>query len=153
MRRGNNGINSSQAGFTLIEIIAVLILIGLLTALAGSGLVSVVQGYLFAQESTSLSQKAQLGLTRLTKEFRLCYDCDDDTPYEFTNSLGERTLTLKGQEVRINGDILVDQVEGFELTTNTTNNKMIEITLELGHRQADSSLTFTTSIFPRNTYE
>lgn len=139
-----------QAGFTLIEIIAVLILIGVLAVMAGSSLVAAVQGYFLAQESTALSQKAQLGLNRLTKEYRLCYDCNDTSPDEFTNFLGERTITLENQELKINGDVLVDQVKDFELNSA---DGLIDITLELNHRQADTPLTFKTRVFPRNSYD
>lgn len=139
-----------QAGFTLIEIIAVLILTGVLAAMVGSGLAAAVQGYLVARESSALSQKAQLALNRLTREYRLCYDCDDGTLDQFTNFLGERTITLENSRLLLDGDPLVDRVAAFRLQAD---DDIIKITLELKHLQTGSDLTFRTSVFPRNTYE
>ncbi|MFO7761810.1 MAG: type II secretion system protein [Desulfobia sp.] len=147
---GSGSSTKKEDGFTLIEIIAVLILAGILAVMAGSGLLSAVRGYLLARESTALSQKAQLCLDRLTKEYRLCYDCGDGSLREFTNPLGDRVLSLDGTELKINGDTLVDRVDNLELSLS---GDLLDLTLELEHRQAGSSLTFSTGIFPRNTYD
>ncbi|MFP3983833.1 MAG: type II secretion system protein [Desulfurivibrionaceae bacterium] len=146
-----------EGGFTLIEIIASLILIGVLAVMAGSALVSTVQAYLLARESTALSQKAQLALTRVNKELILCYDCGseldlNDPPYSFTNPLGDREITLEDGELKLNDDTLVDQVSTFELSRPDPDRRTIEVTLELNHRQAKTNLTFQTRVFPRNIY-
>lgn len=60
---------ANEKGFTLIEVIVTLILVGITAALAGIWIVSVANGYIFARTNASVSQKAQLALNRLTKEF------------------------------------------------------------------------------------
>jgi prepilin-type N-terminal cleavage/methylation domain-containing protein len=60
--------NKNQAGFTLIEAIAVLVIVGILAVGLSMGLVKGVQDYIFASEATQLSQKAQVALARIDKE-------------------------------------------------------------------------------------
>ncbi len=55
-------------GFTLIELIAGLVLFGILTSFVGIGLVDIVKSYTFSQENNELAQKAQLALTRIKLE-------------------------------------------------------------------------------------
>jgi prepilin-type N-terminal cleavage/methylation domain-containing protein len=60
---------SSEKGFTLIEVIVTLVLVGITSALAGMWIVSVVNGYMFAKNNAATLQKGQLAITRLEKEF------------------------------------------------------------------------------------
>ena len=59
---------NNQSGFTLIEAIAVLVIMGILAVGLSIGLVQGVQNYIFASEATHLSQKAQVALARIDKE-------------------------------------------------------------------------------------
>jgi prepilin-type N-terminal cleavage/methylation domain-containing protein len=60
--------NKNQSGFTLIEAIVVLVIVGILAVGLSLGLVKGVQNYIFASEATHLSQKAQVALARIDKE-------------------------------------------------------------------------------------
>ena len=62
-------IKTNEKGFTLIEVIVTLILVGITAVLAGMWIVSVANGYIFARTNASTTQKAQLAMTRLVKEF------------------------------------------------------------------------------------
>jgi prepilin-type N-terminal cleavage/methylation domain-containing protein len=57
------------AGFSLVEVIAVLVLVGILTALAGIGILPIAQGLATAKINAESASKTQLALTRLTREF------------------------------------------------------------------------------------
>jgi prepilin-type N-terminal cleavage/methylation domain-containing protein len=57
-----------QSGFTLFEIIIVLILMGILAVGFSLGLVKGIEHYIFAREAGHLSQKAQLAMARIKKE-------------------------------------------------------------------------------------
>ena len=59
-----------QQGFTLVELIAALLLTGLLTAIFGLGLTAALEGYLFNRANVELSQKAQMAMARVTREFQ-----------------------------------------------------------------------------------
>jgi len=57
-----------QSGFTLIEIIASLVLLGLLGVFFSFGLTTAMKGYVFTRENAETTQKGQIALLRLTKE-------------------------------------------------------------------------------------
>lgn len=61
---------SPAAGFTLIEVVVSLALLGLVGVFAGMGLVSATRAYVFARQSTHLTQKSQVALGRITYELR-----------------------------------------------------------------------------------
>lgn len=146
-----------QRGFTLIEVIAVLVLAAMLAAVAGAGLTSIARGYLMARESTAMAQKAQLALTRLSSELRVCYDCFGDNdlsslPASFNNPLGTRQVDHGDGMVTLNGDNLLDRVSSFSLAYDNDNEDLVVITFELEHQQTGGALEFSTSVLPRNSY-
>ena len=55
-------------GFTLIETVVVLMLTGLLAAVAGVGIVTGARSFVDAREASELAQEAQLAMDRLTRE-------------------------------------------------------------------------------------
>ena len=56
------------SGFTLIEIVVSLALLGLLTAIFGMGLVAAVRSHEFSRTNVHLSQKSQLAMLRIQRE-------------------------------------------------------------------------------------
>lgn len=58
----------SDSGFTLVEIIVSMLLLGFAAVGAILFLVSGVSGYVFSQQASAISQKANLALVRITKE-------------------------------------------------------------------------------------
>ncbi len=125
-----------DAGLTLIEMIASLVLVSILVAIAGAGLVNLSESFLFARATADTTQKAQLAMARMTKEFEHLTDTTSgsatqiafeafhpDAPLDdlrrFTLSWGgtpgaplHLTSILPSGSVT---DILVDQVVRFEL--------------------------------------
>jgi len=57
-----------EKGFTLLELIASLVLLGLLAAIFGMGLVAAMKSHEFNRTNTQLAQKAQLAMTRISRE-------------------------------------------------------------------------------------
>ena len=78
----------NKAGFTLIEIMVSLVLVGLIASIAGTSVITATRGYLFARENDAITQKAQLALGRLNREFIELSDIKDvnttDSPISFT---------------------------------------------------------------------
>lgn len=144
-----------QKGFTLIEVIASLVLLGIMMAVAGMGIVAGVRGYLLARENAVIAQKAHLTLGRLTRELQECYDCSGSPglialPFSFSNPLGSREINLNGTNVTLGGITLVDQVEDFSLSFNA--NGRIVINLTLAYRATNAEAEFQTTVLPRNTF-
>jgi prepilin-type N-terminal cleavage/methylation domain-containing protein len=133
-----------DAGFTLIEIIITLVLLGIMGALAGMLIARGAQGYIMSKATNELSQKAQLALDRMILEFEdisamsavqeadpssICYT---STYYNMpTNSTNDvyRCIGRVGSQIKIinelvngttlptpaTGSVLVDNVNAFQL--------------------------------------
>jgi len=122
----------NNKGFTLLEIIVVLVLVGLLSAVAGMGIVIGVKEYLFAKENASTAQKAVLAISRLSREFKEIVDITHAAAGAITYQHldGHRSVALVGgginKEIRMisgttlpeanTGDVLINNVNSFTLT-------------------------------------
>lgn len=128
---------ANERGFTLIETIAVLLLMGIITAVLGMAIVQGVKGYVFGRQNVAVSQKAQLALARMERELRAITDIDasnsDDNCIRFkreTASLYFRSIGLHANSLRMNtaadadaacpgggapGHLLLDRVSGFSI--------------------------------------
>ena len=120
---------SNEKGFTLIEVIASLVLIGILAAVAGMGLVKITEGYVFAKKNAETVQKAQIAMARIVKELSaVCYTpspclgitaaSENSVTYTRTGS-GSVIITFSNPNitVQVNGTAtpLIDNVTGFTL--------------------------------------
>lgn len=83
--RSDSPVILRTSGFTLLEIIVSIALLGLLTAIFGMGLVAAVQSHEFSRTNADLIQKAQLAMTRIQRELmestRVDGITDDQTTY------------------------------------------------------------------------
>lgn len=124
---GNRRVIGSQAGFTLIEIIVSLMLVGILAAVGGMAIVQVVQGYSTTRENSTTTQQSQLAMSRITREIIEMINIPSNataTALPINNISGNRTIGLDSGAVKIafgadtlaNGDILIDNVSAFTLT-------------------------------------
>ncbi|HEX2958621.1 MAG TPA: prepilin-type N-terminal cleavage/methylation domain-containing protein [Chitinispirillaceae bacterium] len=161
-------IIDNNKGLTLMEVIAVMVLVGILTAAVGTGLVQVVQGMIFSKMNAVTIQKGQIAMTKLVKEFTniniSAITTADATSITFASvkngESGAHTVTLSGSTITFDGDVLTDQVDSFILryydnydstaqTTWQSSRRIIEITLRL--KGADDVVTeFTERVKPRN---
>ena len=98
-----------QKGFTLIEIIASLVLVGIMATTAGIGIVTFVKGQMFTLANASLTQKAELALSRITweimEEFNHVLSVSPDG-----TSISYQVLVVEG--------ILVDRSLGLDTADN-----------------------------------
>jgi prepilin-type N-terminal cleavage/methylation domain-containing protein len=144
--------SGTNSGFTLVEIIVVMILIGIVATVAGTGLVQVVQGMIFTKKNATTVQKGQVAITKLIKEFNNinAVTATDTTSIDFTSYKrmtdevlsSSHTVARAGNTITLDGDIITDQVSNFSLhyyddydsaarTTWQSSSKIIEINLEL----------------------
>lgn len=165
----------NQAGFSLVEIIAVLVLLGIMGVGIAFGISHVVNAYVLSKESVAIAAKAQLALLRMSREFKLIdkesvstgstdatsitFDTDADG---IAANARERAnvITQNGSTITLNGDILVDQVDSWALayydsydgapeTTWAATRTIIQVTITM--LGPDNILIpFSTRITPRN---
>jgi len=161
-----------ERGFTFIEVIVTLILVGITAAMAGMWIVSVASGYVFAKKNMETTQKAQLALTRLEKEFKSMSSITASSANSITftrldNTTGgmiTQTIMLTGGSLlKLNNDTLTNNVSAFTLSYcnddltdsvcseswNPLTSRIIVITLKLTGADNVQS-TFTQRVAPRN---
>ncbi|MDH3392510.1 MAG: prepilin-type N-terminal cleavage/methylation domain-containing protein [Desulfobulbaceae bacterium] len=153
-------------GFTLLEIILALALVGIIGTIAIFGLLNLTRGFSFVKGSGITTGKAQLAMLRLSKEFssiKTAVGDNSSITYTAVRPGGEEshTVSLAGSNLLYDGDILTDQVNSFSLTYYNTYDgaaasnwtaasKIIGITMTLNGPEGINP-TFQTRITPRNT--
>lgn len=140
-------------GFTLIEIIVVLILVGILAAGGAMMISKAIEGYIFARDNDAIAQKTQAALNRMIVEFTYL-DKDNTTgtgssiTYDADFPTGTETVTLSQTDDEIlynNGSgnaVLIDNVatnglqftyrkisDGTSSSTFGTDTEIIEVAL------------------------
>jgi prepilin-type N-terminal cleavage/methylation domain-containing protein len=160
---------NKQSGFTLIEMVVTLVLVGIIAALAGMWIVSVTNGYIQARASAETAQKAQLALARLTKEFSAIQSVNSASGSQITFTRPDKnlspvtaTVALNGSLLQIGNNTLANNVSSFTLrycndnfpnptctSSWSTDSKVIEIELEFSVTE-DINTTFTKRVTPRN---
>ncbi len=167
-----------QAGFTLIEIIVTLMLSGILASFAGFGIVSAVKGYLFAKNNTIIAGKAQVAMSRMTRELLDLRDvphpaANPSSSIEFDKALEKAAIGQSGTEIKLKkgslgatldyttGDVLANQVGSLRFAfkkgsadwaagDDITLLSHIVISLTMSGVGEGSNYTFTTTVSPRN---
>lgn len=113
-------------GFTLVEIIAALVIGGIILAAAGMGVVKVTEGLVFTQKNAATAIKAQITLNRIEKELHIATNISSASlsSLTFTNNKGGGTATYtlcrNGNHINLvdlgtgstcdDGDSLIDNV-------------------------------------------
>jgi len=125
---------ASNSGFTLIEIIVSLVLVGIMAVVAGMGIVSASRAFIFSRDAAEISQKSQLAMNRLTKSIAdwtslttssaptstsLTLTRNDiitgktvTETYSYSNNTLSLSSTMDGTTVT---DVLCDGLTGFKL--------------------------------------
>jgi prepilin-type N-terminal cleavage/methylation domain-containing protein len=131
----------NSKGFTLLEIIMVLILTGILAAVIGLAVVNMSKGYLSARNSASTMQKGEIAVARMIKELSNIKVVDsantNQTKITFTSYLNSDTLTDS-----VSGFALTyyDSYNGTAQTTWTATKSIISITLTMTGAQGIPSV-------------
>jgi type II secretory pathway pseudopilin PulG len=137
----------NKKGFTLIEIITSLIIIMIISVIAGMGLIQISKGYVFFKKNSSTAQQGQIAMTRLKKEISNIKSVTSGTATSitFTRSSGGPAITISwaggNSPLLIDGDTLAQPLTSFNLTyydsynssasSYTSSTSIIEITLQL----------------------
>jgi prepilin-type N-terminal cleavage/methylation domain-containing protein len=166
----------SKAGFTLIEITVSLVLVGLIASIAGTSVIMGMRGYLFARENDVITQKAQLALSRLNREFIELSDIKaaNGTCVVYESPYGRRAVASVDGTVRYffdygdttcpttGGDILVDGVKTFSVMYNPSsaspwsmgqdirNLYAVYFRIDLSRPDIGGVVSFSNTVSPRN---
>jgi prepilin-type N-terminal cleavage/methylation domain-containing protein len=124
-----------HSGFTLFEILVVLVLVGIIAIFMISFLISGVSGFIFTKQNVALTQKASLVLARITAEFNsemkeIVSQTASSVNYIYQYPDNRRYLALVGtgarKEIKIlvgttapnesDVEVLIDQVSNFTLS-------------------------------------
>lgn len=163
---------SFARGFTLIEMVAVLLLVGILGAFATVGINQSVRAYIIATENAHMAQKSQLALTRLGLELADCREgCVGPVPgivvgsevgepsgFNFRNTQGERRISLADGRILLGPSanpeqqrVLVDGVTALriERVPNPIDGmgQLFQIGLSLAHVQTGVNINFQTRVY------
>lgn len=111
----------------MIELVTAIVIISIISVLAGMGLMHIANAYLLAKKSTVAAQQAQIALARLDKELAGIETISAATatsmtykrvykgsgPLEQSHTLA---WTAADQPLTLDGDALIDKVQAFSLT-------------------------------------
>jgi prepilin-type N-terminal cleavage/methylation domain-containing protein len=135
----------NKSGFTLIELIVVLVLLGIIGLFSGLFLVKMIQSYQWTADNAHTAQKAQVALTRIAVEMAFAYaergniTINGDT-ITISNNHGSWIVQKDNDNnLKLSDDILTDLVTDFEVQDGYS-----YITVELtitGTNQVDQKFT------------
>lgn len=110
----------------MIELITAIVIVSIISVMAGMGLVQIANAYLLAKKSTVAAQQAQIVLTRLAKELasiETISSASSATSLTYSRAGVSHTLVWGGaadQPLTLDGDTLIDKVQDFSLTYHNT---------------------------------
>lgn len=115
--------STRDKGFTLIEVLVCLVLIGVMGAIAVMGFTAMAKGYVFARENAQMSLKAQVTLAKIAREIESNHIATytlksaDDTAVSYTRDDPSVThvIALAGAEIRLDGLTLVNGVHSLAI--------------------------------------
>jgi|MudIll2142460700_1097286.scaffolds.fasta_scaffold35428_2 prepilin-type N-terminal cleavage/methylation domain-containing protein len=166
----------SQKGFTLIELVTTLILVGIIGAFSSFFLYTGIRGFLTSKFSSETALQAQTALDRISAELRYIKDFElipVQTPNPNTNSIEYRCRDLPGPRrisynptsremlLTVNGtaNVLLNNVSQFNLSwvsknldlNNSTNEvSKIRVAFTVRSDSSGNETSFSAEIYPRS---
>ena len=154
-----------EAGFTLIEIIVTLVMVGVMSVFVGLFMTTFVNSYLMVRNNSETALKAQMALDRMSLELKSMSaiptaDPPDNTHITYANLLGaNRTIGFDSRNIYLNtlsnpaNNVLIDNVQAF--TLNVVYDNVYSVAsddvayVDVGFTVSGYN-SFNTRIFPRN---
>jgi prepilin-type N-terminal cleavage/methylation domain-containing protein len=112
-----------EAGFTLIEVVASLVIVGILAVFTSLFLVVGLEGYEFTRKAANAAMDAEVALNRISLELKTINGisaASDDISLAYTSSdstlTGDRTIEFVSDNLKINDFILIKDVSNHDLS-------------------------------------
>ena len=155
----------SQNGFTLVELIVTIVLVGLIGVFTTLFVYTGLNGYLRARDTSEGALKAQIALDRISMELR---DIDGINTFAAGSQIDYTSRTLAGnRQILYNSGVisinagngartLLDEIENFSMTLTQTdlnadgNDEVQAIEISFNFVPERFSRQFNARIFPRN---
>ena len=154
-----------QSGFTLVELIVTLVLVGIIGTFTTLFMYTGLNGYLKAKETSVGALKAQIALDRISlelKDINNLSEFNSNTNINYTSETlpGSRKIIFSGNKIDIdvdnNPNTLLDAVVSFDLKTTYTDlndysggEREVE-SISVGFTVEGIERPFNARIFPRN---
>lgn len=139
-------VKKSRNGFTLIEVIVVLIVLGIVGVFGSMFLAQIIKSYQFSNDNSQLTQKAQIAISRISAELSYVnstdnIDADDSqNTITYSSSYPDGTSSVDNIIRKSNNNlelvqdgstfILADMITSFDVKTNSSQ-RYFEIDLGL----------------------
>ena len=149
----------------MIEVIMVIVIVSIISVLAGMGLIQITNAYVFAKKNAAAAEQAQITLTRLAKEFSAIQSISAATATSMTYTRWDETsqtykrytIAWSGADQRMmfgedimDKDILMNNVNSFNLSYYNINTVSPPFTLSLvaiNQRTAVIEMTLTINVY------
>ena len=111
-----------ERGYSLVEVVFTLVILGMVAAGAVGLLVNVTEGFMQARAESTAAENAQAALTRIIHEVanldtKRSYSLLSNTiTYYYRTDVAQSTIQLSGTNLQLNGNTLLNNVVGFTTT-------------------------------------
>lgn len=152
-------MRNKEAGFTLIEVVVTLVLVGILSVFTGLFMNTFMNGYFMVKNNSDTAMKAQLALDRISielKDVSAFSALTENSLITYTNPSGAgRTIKFVGSSIFLStpaDNVLIDNVQAFTLSATYQNVYNVAANdvafIDIGFTVGEYG-TFSTRIFPR----
>jgi len=150
-----------QQGFTLIEAIIVIVILGVIGTIATTMLGQGLSAYLTAQNVTDADWQGQIALERMERDLRAVRSLNDistatSSQFIFTDINGNSiTYQLTGTSLMRNSQILADGIQSLSFsytdkngstTATPANIRYVTVTINVTQKKANYNLTTSVNL-------